>query len=335
MARNEQLIRQHKILQILERVRFGKTIEELRDDVCEELGLTRIHVRTLKRDLDALQAAGIDVRPQDSARGKVWKLGPLAHKSTNITATSTELIALALGRQLMFPLAGTPFWRGIESFWNKVQEEIPASVLDHYEKYWRTLRVIGVPAKSYEAHQGMLGTIHRAIIEHRVLTIKYESPGKPVVTRDINPVAVALFHASLYVLGVYDDDAENQIRTWKLDRFHGAVALDKYFKRDEKLDIDQYISDSMGIFVGNKPHNFRIRLSAQAARWVIEEPWHPEQQLKQLRSGQYELTVRAAHELEIVPRVLQLGKEAEILAPASARKAVAEIVAELAKRYKS
>ena len=32
MARNEQLIRQHKILQILERVRFGKTLAELRDD---------------------------------------------------------------------------------------------------------------------------------------------------------------------------------------------------------------------------------------------------------------------------------------------------------------
>ena len=35
MARNEQLIRQHKILQILERVRYGKTLEELRDDLVE------------------------------------------------------------------------------------------------------------------------------------------------------------------------------------------------------------------------------------------------------------------------------------------------------------
>ena len=37
MARNEQLIRQHKILQILERYRFGRTLEELRDDLVEEL----------------------------------------------------------------------------------------------------------------------------------------------------------------------------------------------------------------------------------------------------------------------------------------------------------
>ena len=43
MARNEQLIRQHKILQILERVRYGKTLKELSDDLVEELGLASIH----------------------------------------------------------------------------------------------------------------------------------------------------------------------------------------------------------------------------------------------------------------------------------------------------
>ena len=61
MARNEQLIRQHKILQILERVRYGKTLKELSDDLIEELGLASIHQRTVRRDLEALQAAGIDV----------------------------------------------------------------------------------------------------------------------------------------------------------------------------------------------------------------------------------------------------------------------------------
>jgi hypothetical protein len=36
MARNEQLIRQHRILELLERYRFGRTVEELRDDLVEE-----------------------------------------------------------------------------------------------------------------------------------------------------------------------------------------------------------------------------------------------------------------------------------------------------------
>ena len=61
MARNEQLIRQHKLLQILERTRFGYSLSELRDALRDELGLTSLHTRTLRRDIDALQAAGLDV----------------------------------------------------------------------------------------------------------------------------------------------------------------------------------------------------------------------------------------------------------------------------------
>jgi len=57
--------------------------------------------------------------------------------------------------------------------------------------------------------------------------------------------------------------------------------------------------------------------------------------LKQLRDGNFELTVRAGHDVEIISRVLQLGSEAELLAPNSARKAVGKIVTDLAKTYAS
>ena len=51
MARNEQLVRQHKVLQILERARFGRTLQETRDDLVDELGLSSLHTRSVRRDL--------------------------------------------------------------------------------------------------------------------------------------------------------------------------------------------------------------------------------------------------------------------------------------------
>jgi predicted DNA-binding transcriptional regulator YafY len=338
MARNEQLIRQHKILQVLERVRFGKTLEELRQDVVDELGLTSIHVRTLRRDLEALQSAGFDVDSHDTPRGKVWKLGPLAKAPAAISVTSTELIALFLGRQLLFPLAGTPFWMGIESFWKKIQEELPAPVLEHYERYRRTLRVLGVPAKNYERFHGTLGTIHRAILEHRVLEIQYHSLDKPATTRRIEPYAVVLFQSSLYVIAAASElatDAPDRVRAWKLDRFQKAVALDTYFRVPVDLDIDQFVGNSLGMFVGQKARDFRIRISAHAARWVTEDPWHPDQQVKTNADGSITLTVKAAHELEIIPRVLALGAEAEVLAPTSTRKTISQIIRKMLRNYAS
>jgi predicted DNA-binding transcriptional regulator YafY len=335
MARNDQLIRQHKILQVLERVRFGKTLKEIRDDLMEELGLSSVHIRTLRRDLEALQLAGIDVDVHDSPRGKVWKLGPLAKSPAKISATPTELIALWLGRQLLHPLAGTPFWTGIESFWNKVREEIPTAALEHYEKYSRTLRVLGIPAKSYEKQHNIITTINRAILEHRRLQIEYQSLGKPARTRTIEPYTIILFQSSLYIVAAASEvsDPDQRVRTWKLDRFAKAKILDEWFKVPEDLDLDQFVGNSLGMFIGNRTKNFRIRIGPHAARWVVEDPWHPDQQVKRLKDGSIELSVNAAHDLEIIPRVLNLGADAEILSPLSTRQQMSEIVKRMLEIY--
>lgn len=339
MARNEQLIRQHKILQVLERVRFGKTLQELQAEVIDELGLVSLHERTLRRDLNALQAAGIDVDVHETQRGKVWKLGPRAKETTKISFSATELIALSLGRAMMHPLAGTPFWVGIESFWNKIQEEVPAGVLDHYQKYANTLRVLGVPAKSYERHHGMIKTINRAIVEHRVVEIDYEAPGKPKKTRQIEPYTIALFQSSLYIVcGAVElpreteEDLEKRMRSLKLDRFGKATLLDKWFKMPAGLNWDDFIGKGMGIFVG-KPQSFRVRISAKAANFVREDPWHPEQKIKVLKDGDIELSVPSSNELEIFPRVLSMMTDAEILGPPKAKRKFAEIAKQIADKY--
>ncbi len=337
MARNEQLIRQHKILQILERVRFGKTIEELRQDVVDELGLSSLHPRTMRRDLEALQAAGIDVDVHDEGRGKVWKLGPRHNSDHRISATASELIAISLGRQLLHPLAGTPFWMGIESFWNKIRDELPATVLEHYEKYSRSLRVIGVPSKSYERHHGIIKTVNRAILEHRVVEILYQSRAKPTSLRRIEPYAIVLFQSSLYVIAadhdIADDDPAVRVRTWKIDRFEKATILDEWFKVPEELDVDQFMANSLGVFFGQDPQQFTIRLSPQAARLVVEDPWHQDQVLTKLPSGDFELEIKAVSQVEIIQRVLSMGSEAEVLSPESTRDSVRKIVAKLAAAY--
>lgn len=274
MARNEQLIRQHKILQILEEYRFGRTLNELRDELVDELGLTSLHPRSVRRDLEALQAAGFDIGVHSIQRGKVWKLGPTARTSPKITATATELIALSLGRDLLFPLAGTPFWAGIESFWKKLYEELPGSVADHFEKYRRILYVLGMPAKSYAAKQGILKTINRAILEHRVVEIEYHAPGRKPADRHIEPYAIVFYQSSLYIIAAAHELPEqtHRLRHWKLDRFVRATALDTWFKPDPEFDLDQYLGGNLGIFSSGELRTFKVHISARAAPWVLEDP---------------------------------------------------------------
>jgi predicted DNA-binding transcriptional regulator YafY len=336
MARNEQLIRQHKIMQILERVRFGKTIQELHDDVIEELGLPSLHNRTLKRDLEALQAAGFDVDQHDSPRGKIWKLGPLAKTTTHISFSSTELIALALGRELMHPLSGTQFGSGIDTFWNKVKEEVPATVLSHYEKYRKTFRVQGLPIKSYESKQGIIKTINRGILEHRVLEVVYQSENKPAKTRKIEPYEVILFRSSLYTIAAAhdDEDEKSRVRVWKLDRFSKATILDEWFKPPEDLDMDEFFGSSQTIFRSSDDETpYKVKLTSRATVWVTEEPWHPEQVIEKISDTHSVLTVPVSNPRNILPKILALGADAELLSPEDRRQELKVTAKEMVEHY--
>jgi predicted DNA-binding transcriptional regulator YafY len=336
LARNEQLIRQHKILQVLERLRYGATLDELRDSIVEELGLTSLHARSIRRDIEALTAAGMPIVDEDTPRGRVWKLSRTDKGLHKLAITASELIALSMGRDLMLPLVGTQFWIGIESFWNKVREQLPDAVWEHYERYRRTLYVLGLPTKSYEKHQGILKSANRAIQEHRLLRIEYQVPGRPASIRDIEPYGVALFQSSIYVVATEeqrDGAGTDRLRHWKLDRFTSAKALDQWFKPNEAIDLQSHLGQSVGIFSGAEPKEYVIRLSEQAARWVQEDPWHAQQKIEPSSDGHVLLTVTAYHDTEIIQRVLRLGAEAEVIAPPHCREEIKRTIEKLAAAY--
>lgn len=340
MARNEQLIRQHKILQILERRRFGATLEDIRDSVVEELGLTSLHVRSVRRDLEALQAAGMDIGTDEIAEGKVWKLRRVDRGLHKITISASELISLSMGRDLMLPLVGTTFWQGIETFWNKVRDQLPSGVWEHYQRYRRTLRVMGLPQKSYAKQQGILKTINRAIQEHRRLECEYESIGKKASMRLLEPYGVAIYQSSIYVIAIEahrneQADPQERLRHWKLDRFNKATALDDWFKPDDEVDLEQHLGQSVGIFSGQRAVPYRIRLSEKASRWLQEDPWHAQQTVELQADGSSILTVPTYHPMEIIPRILGLGVEAELLEPKEGRHEMKKLISQLAQAYKA
>lgn len=339
MARNEQLVRQHKLLQILERRRFGASLDDLRQSLVEELGLSSLHERSVRRDLEALQTAGFDIGTDDTQSGKVWKLRRTDKGIHRLNVSATELISLSMGRDLMVPLMGTQFWQGIEGFWNKVRGQLPEGVWEHYQRYRETLYFVGVPAKSYEKQHGILKTINRAIEEHRVLEIEYQSSGNPLTVRKIEPYGLAMYRASIYVVArditQEDEDEQDRLRHWKLDRFEKATALDQWFRPDAEVNLERHLGQSIGIFSGEQTQEFVIRLSSHAARWIREEPWHPMQRLDPQPDGSFLLTVHAYQATEVIAKVMELGKEAELISPPEARASLASTLQNLMARYQS
>ena len=342
MARNEQLIRQLKLLQLLEVSRFGRTIEELKEDLVLDLGLSDLHPRTVRRDLDALRSAGFDIQEETLERGKVYKLGGRSLGVEDIPISTSEMISLAIGRELLNPLMGTLYWKGIETFWNKLEEAVPENVYEHFSRHRAVLHVIGTPHKSYERQSGMLKGINRGILEHRICEIEYQPVGEEVSTRRVEPYGLAVYQGSIYVVAAKEDSSERpspaqgRLRNFKLDRFRAVRPLHEYFKADETVRLTERLGRGIGIFSGADAATVRLRLNRFAAGWVGEEPWHESQTVEpeEGREDSFLMTVPCSHVRELVPKALSLGANAEVLDPAEFREAVAQTAEEIAGRYR-
>ena len=335
MARNEQLIRQHKILQFLESLRYGATLEEIRTCLLDELGLSSLHQRTVRRDIEALQQAGFDIHGADADRGRVWKVGESVRKGFQLNASATEMVALSLARDLLIPLAGTPYWQGIESFWSKVIQQLPASIADHYERHRNTLLVLGAAPKDYADKLGPLKTLQRGISEHRRVAIEYSAPNKASASRQLEPYATILFLSSIYIVAADADlpADSNRLRHWKLDRIDKAELLDSWFDLPDDLHTELALTSEVGMFAGEPALEYQIRLRPSTAQRIKEDPWSTTQLLEELDDGDYLLTINAHHPAEIFPRVFSLGAECELLAPESARQEFRRITALMAELY--
>ena len=82
------------------------------------------------------------------------------------------------------------------------------------------------------------------------------------------------------------------LRSFAVDGVKDALeTIDKAQDIADKYLNDHYAS-SYGIFAGKANKTAMLRFSAERARWVTDERWHPEQVGQYLTDGRYELRIR-------------------------------------------
>ena len=114
MPRNQEVIRQWKLLHALESSRHGASIDAL----SKELDVT---TRTIRRDLAALQEAGFALYDERDDDGHVkWRLDGQVLKGIDTGFTLSELCALYLSRNLLEAVAGNPFQRDLTNAFERL-----------------------------------------------------------------------------------------------------------------------------------------------------------------------------------------------------------------------
>jgi len=312
-GRNEQIIRVLRLLRDLDRV-GGATLYEL----AERYGTT---VRTVRRDLQALQEAGIPLKQEltsDSSRRRWLIDGDAGGRLANLL-DATHYLALRLamdeGRavrkaeQLFATLEELSLRveRALGSKGRQQLQEINACFFSWEKFAWRTAPV------------DVLWPLVKAITQQKVCEVRYRAPtsGNKERTFRVLPLKLFVHNGALY-LHAWQPKFK-QVLLLNLMRLKALKVLDETVPGPKDYDSRALEASAFGIFIGPDPVRYRLRFDAQVAPYILERQWHPSQQLDEEPDGSVTLTFECAESYEVPAWVASWREHVEVLEPASLR----------------
>ncbi len=317
--RNAEVIRQWTVLREVERARgTGVTIHDL-------ASLTGVTTRTIRRDLEALEAAGFplyDDRTHDDGRTR-WKVNGDAFKGLAAGLTLSELSALYFSRTLLAALAGTPFQDDVE----RAFEKLAATLTPHMRRFLDQLpRVIVAkadPARRLDdpRRQAIVARALEATLELRQAKMTYHSMASHRTRAYlIHPYRLAYAQGGLYLLAYVPEYGE--VRTFAVERIETLSHLEERFVPIAELP-DEAFPHSLGVHSG-PPERVEIEFQSGVADYVRAREWHASQTLRDTDQGGVVVTLDVCTDRALISWILSFGPFARVLAPETLARDVAE-----------
>lgn len=183
----------------------------------------------------------------------------------------------------------------------------------------RRVKIVGLARRP--AQPQFFQRIGTALVRRQRLRISYlaRSTGQET-EREVSPLRLIHYRENWYL------DAwchlRGGLRNFAMDAIRDAVALDRRAREVSEKQLDAAFGPSYGIFAGNKVRWARLRFSAERARWIAHEEWHPQQKGRWDAEGRWLLDVPYADPRELVMDILRYVPEVEVLGPPGLRQEV-------------
>ncbi|MEX0959313.1 MAG: WYL domain-containing protein [Burkholderiales bacterium] len=171
-----------------------------------------------------------------------------------------------------------------------------------------------------------------ALLRRRRLHLDYFVRSRGELThRDVSPQRLVHYRDNWYLDAWCH--ASNGVRSFSLDAVEHAEALDASAMEVPPRELDRLLGAGYGIFSGDRVQWARLCFTAERARWVANEQWHPQQRASFDAAGRYLLEVPYSQDPELLMDILKYGPEVEVLEPESLRERVATLHEAAARRY--
>ena len=324
MPRNDQVTRQWHLLRRLEGPR-GASLQELGSSLPRDMPR---HLRTLRRDLEALEAAGFPLVTERVDGSTRWRLMDGFRRVPALSFSPTELMALALGRDLLRPLDGTQLKMAVDSALAKITSALPPSGLDFVRQTRDFFSVRLGPHKTYADHREVLERLSRAVSGHRTVQMRYYSASRDRITRrEVDPYHLWFAAGGLYLIAYCH--LRREVRMFAVERIRSLTATPHAFQLPLGFDVEAYVEDALVVMRGRLV-DVELAFDRATSAWARDRIWHPSQHLVSTGRG-LRMTLRVADTRELTGWVLSFGRGVRVIKPAGLRERVRQEALALAR----
>ncbi|NMF87660.1 helix-turn-helix transcriptional regulator [Aromatoleum petrolei] len=198
---------------------------------------------------------------------------------------------------------------------------------DPAEEIRRRVLIFGVGKRNMKlAHFEKVGS---ALLRRKRIRVSYFARGTGEITeRELSPQRLVHYRENWYL------DAwchlRGALRNFSVDAVQRIESLETPAREVPRRTVERELGPGYGIFVGRDQDVrwARLAFSAERARWVASEHWHPQQKGTLQEDGRYVLELPYTDDRELLMDILKYGADVTVLAPETLRE---RVVAELAR----
>ncbi len=324
MARGDTLERQLRLLLWLaHRTEFSI------HDIASMFGCT---VRTVYRDLEVLQRAGVPLYKQELGPGQNrWRFVEGYQHKITLTLTWPEMLATAVGSKLMAGIGGTFFHNAARSVLEKARAQSPAWLSKQAAAMMQ--HITGGPAALLCSGTDFVQPVVRAIECKHTLTLIYRKATDSIAeTRSVDPYHLHVQAGAVYFIAFCH--LRQDFRTFMLQRIESISHETQPFERQENFSPEPFFHGAFGAWSG-EPVEIDLLFDESIAGAMSERQLHPQQITTMLPDGRLRLVLTTPVGPTLVAYLVGLAWRVEIVAPESLKKIVFQEIEQGFERIRS
>lgn len=198
-----------------------------------------ISLRTVYRDVKAIEESGVPVIGEAGTGYTIME----GYRLPPVMFTQEEAAALLLGSRLAEHQTDFSVKKNLDAALYKIKAVLRSSDKEHVDNLDDHIAIVHYSTPADDSSGQHLSALQKAIVEKRVIFIRYESNNDEITERQVEPIGLCRYSSSWHLIGWCR--LREGYRDFRVSRIQRLQLKDELFQHKTHQSLQEYINKMM------------------------------------------------------------------------------------------